>query len=541
LPYGLTGIRPIISDMSVLPVAKVVSAALVGAASLSAAPHAAAPATRFQLTVRIIDRSGQPAKPIDLQFLNLASGTNIDLGQNTSHKVRPGRYNVAAWIGTGTGNAQTFTLADQVIDVTRNRTITMDARQGRRVRVKLNAPEAVQEVLEFAPIVRGHWAFNPSGIADSLNGGTFAAPAYVVPMKARGMTLYTYTVWEKKGNTATRPSPFRYDIINVYRGGFPAHPTYTVRTSALARISVGVRATDQNQQATLMLSPIGRSGPPLPLNAGTTLGATPARLTSYRSPGYQWQPIVDLTSPSGEIRDNVLNMNPYGRGHFTERYFSAVLAPQAQNGPNATVESRQMQVSAGFSLLGDPLHMGDTDVSSGVTARLRLYSGGRLLASSHGGNLNLRIPAARHWYSLHIDATRTPGATLSTQIHAVWRFSAHGTTGGFAFTPQLYASQLLPGGLNWRNQAAAGVVTPVTLRLYSPYSVTPTLLHVVRAQASSNDGKTWRLVTVRRRGSRYVLSVRDPQHAGFVSLRLYVRDGSGNSESLTVIHAYGVR
>jgi hypothetical protein len=210
--------------MSVLPIAKIVSAALVGAAGLSAAPHAAATATRFQLNVRIIDRSGQQVNPLDLQFLNLASGTNTDLGQSTSGKVRAGRYNVAAWIGTGTGDAQTFTLADQVIDVTRNRTITMDARQGRRVQVKLNAPGAVQEVLEFAPIVDGDWAFNPSSIADSLNGGTSTAPAYVVPMKAKGMTLYTYTVWEKKGNTVTQPSPFRYDIIDVYRGGFPAHP-----------------------------------------------------------------------------------------------------------------------------------------------------------------------------------------------------------------------------------------------------------------------------------------------------------------------------
>jgi len=527
--------------MSVLPVAKLVSAALVGAATLSAAPHAAATATRFQLTVRIIDRTGQRVKPLDLQFLNLASDTNTDLGQSTSGKVRPGRYNVAAWIGTGTGNAETFTLADQVIDVTRNRTITMDARQGRRVRVKLNAPGAVQEVLEFAPIVDGDWAFNPSSIADSLNGGTSTAPAYVVPVKAKGVTLYTYTVWEKKGNTVARPSPFRYDIINVYRGGLPAHPRYTVRTSALARVSVGVRATDQNQQATLTLTPMGSLGPPLPLNAGTTLGATPARLISYRSPGYQWQPIVDLTSPSGEIRDNVLNMNPYGRGDFTERYFAAVLAPQAGNGPYALVENRQMQVSAGFPVLGDPLHLGDTDESSGVTTRLRLYSGARQIASSRGGNLNVRIPAARHWYSLHIAATRTPGATLSTRIDAIWRFSAHGTTDGFTVTPQLYASVLLPGGLDGRNQAAAGVATPVTLRLYSPGSGTPMLLPVVRAQASSNDGKTWHSVTVRQHGSHYVFSVRNPRQAGFVSLRLYIEDRSGNSESLTVIHAYGVR
>jgi hypothetical protein len=247
---------------------------------------------------------------------------------------------------------------------------------------------------------------------------------------------------------------------------------------------------------------------------------------------------VDLTSPAGEIRDFVLNMDPYRRGHFTERYFSAVLSPQALNGPSASVENRRMQVSAGFPAVGDPLHIGDTDEAPGVLVRLRLYSGARLLASSRGGNLNLRIPAARHWYTLHLDATRRPVATLSTQIHATWRFSAHA---GASVTGQLYAAQMVPGGLDLRNRAAAGALTPVALRLYGPYSINPVLLAVVRAQASANGGKTWHSVAVRRRGGHYVISVRDPRQAGFVSLRLYVKDGSGNSEQLTVIHAYGVR
>ena len=526
--------------MSVLPVVKIASAALAAAAALTAG-HPAAHAVRVKLTVRIIDRSGHRAAPIDLQLLNLASNTNtnIDLGQGTTREVRPGRYNVAAWIGTGTGDGQTFTLADRIIDVTRNRTITIDARQGRRVRINLNAPAAVQELLEFAPIVDGQWAFNPWSIADSVDDGTLAAPAYVVPMRAKAITLYTYSVWEKKSNTVANPSPFRYDIINVSRGGLPAHPTFTVRSSALARVSVRVRATDQNQQASLELSPETSNGPILPLNAGTTLGATPARLTAYRSPGYRWNPLVDLTSPAGEIRDFVLNMNPYRRGHFTERYFAAVLGPQAFNGsPSASVEGRQMQVSAG-PVLGDPLHIGDTDEISGVSERLRLYSGGRLLRSSRGGNLNLRIPAPRHRYTLRLDAARKPGALLSTHIHATWRFSAHAAA--ISFAGQLYAAQLVPGGLDLRNRAAAGKVTPVTLRMYAPLSISPMILQVVRANASADDGKTWHSVTVRRRGNHYVISVRNPLQPGFVSLRLYAKDRSGNSELLTVIHAYGVR
>jgi len=532
--------------MSVLPVAKIASAALAAAAALPAGHATPTAGLRVELTFRVIDRAGDQVKPLDLQLLNMATRTNIDLGTGTRRQVRPGRYNVAAWIGTGTG-PQSFTLADRIIDVTRSRTITLDARQGRRVRVGLNVAGAVQELLEIAPIVHGNWAFNPTTIADTEGGGTFAVPAYVVPMRARSVTLFVYSVWEKAGNTVASPSPFRYDIINVHRGGIPVHPTFPVRRSGLARVTVRVRATDQNQQATLELSPMSNSGPPLPLNAGTTLGATPARLISYRSPGYNWQPIVDLTSPSGEIRDNVLNMNPYGHGRFTERYFGAVLAPQAFQ-LSAGVEGRRLQASISGPPFGDPLHPGSTDEGQGGTALMRLFAGSRLLARTHldsfGGTVNARIPLARRIYGLHIDATRGASATVSTELHAVWRFVAHGTTDNNSVGAQLYASELLPAGLDSRNRAAGGALTPVALRVFgfAPNgSFGARVVRAARAQASADDGKTWHSVTVRRRGDHYVFSVRDPRQAGFVSLRVFVRDGAGNSELLTVIRAYGVR
>src|SRR5215471_6769138 len=120
--------------MSVLPIAKIASAALAAAAALSAGPAPATDAARVELTFRVIDRAGHQVKPLDLQLLNIAAGTNIDLGSGTHRQVRTGRYNVAAWIGTGSG-PQSFTVDDQIVTVTRSRTITLDARQGRRVRV----------------------------------------------------------------------------------------------------------------------------------------------------------------------------------------------------------------------------------------------------------------------------------------------------------------------------------------------------------------------------------------------------------------------
>jgi len=362
--------------MSVLPLRAIVHGAIAASAVLSGVyGTAASTATRYTLTFRVIDRTGHAVKPLDLQVMRTSSGTNVDVGQGTSTRVTAGRYNIAVWIPTGTG-PQSFTLADQIVRVTRSRTITFDARRGKRVRIGLDATNAVDEVIELAPIVNGFWAFNPTFVFDS-GDGTTAAPAYVVPMTSSLVTLYEYSIWEKRGNSATRPSPFRYDIIKVYRGGFPSKPAITVHTKDLARVWVSVRATDPGQQATLELSPESPNGGPLPLNAGTDLGATPAAVASYRTPGYNWQPIVDLSSSSGEMRDYVLNMAAYGRGRFTERYFSAVLSPPLLNGPSVSVENRTLGAST-WPLIGDPAHPDSTD-EAGMSGRLRLYSGGRYI------------------------------------------------------------------------------------------------------------------------------------------------------------------
>lgn len=66
------------------------------------------------------------------------------------------------------------------------------------------------------------------------------------------------------------------------------------------------------------------------------------------------------------------------------------------------------------------------------------------------------------------------------------------------------------------------------------------LLPTTEARASANDGKTWVRVAVHKSGGHYVFSVRNGKAAGFTSLRLYVSDGHGNSEDLTVIRACGV-
>jgi hypothetical protein len=519
------------SGVAVLTATAVALPMTAGMAAAAPAPSAAG--AKVRLTVKVIDRDGSIVAPLNLQILNLRTMVGADMGTGTTRSVPPGRYNVAAWITTGTAPNQSYTLDDQVVDLTGSRTITLDARQGHLVRVRLNVPAAREEVLEIAPVFGFHdWAFDPTTVVNVP-----AHDTYVVPAAIRGLTFNAYSVWEKAANTIANPSPFRYDIVSIFHGGIPAHPDFAVRQASLARVDVTVRATDASQQAYLSLSPFGKQI--LPLNDTTTLGATPARVMSYRTPGFEWQPIVGLNSPYGNIRDNNLDARSYGKGHFRETYGAAVLAPNASD-IFADVSGRRLQVGESQFPIQDPLS--PTDEGSGLTKQFRLYSGGKLLGHSAGGNLNVRIPWARHWYTLRLNVARQPGATLSTQIAGVWHFPANGVPRiqGDG-SPPIYEVKVLPAGLNLRNQAAPGALTRVALTILGPISPNPVLLPVVRAYASANDGSTWARVAAHVRGSHYVLSVRDPGHAGFVSLRIYVRDASGVSEQMTVIHAYGVR
>ena len=502
---------------------------------IASIPAPAQAATTRQLTVTVIDRSGQPAATADVQLLNVGTGTGIDLGTGRHRQLRPGTYNVAAWIITGTGASQTYTLADQIVDLTANKTVVLDARKGHRVRLSLNNPAASAETLEIAPIVRGNWAFNPTTIAPPPGA------AYVVPMRSKLMTLYVYSVWEKTGNTVANPSPFRYDIIHVFRGSIPRSPVMSTRTAQLTRVNVTVRATDAAQTAVLGLTPQPSNGVIVPLNDSETLGATPAHLVSYRSPGYQWESILNWDSPAGGFEDNDLNQPVLQHRTYSQTFGAAVWSPAPQDGMFAQLDGRQLSVGLPEESfpISDPTHQ--TDDGTGVTKLIRLYRGSDLLKQTHNDQMTVRIPAVSHQYRLTLAATRAAGAQLSTSLRGVWKFMAKGSGSQASVPTQIYGVQLLPAGLSGRNKAAGGSSTKIALRIYGPDTPTQLLLKTVEVWASANDGATWRKIAVHRAGEHYLVSVRNASAAGYTSLKVYVADGHGNSEGLTIIHAYGVR
>ena len=122
-------------------------------AALTAAPAQAS--ARHTLTVKVIDRAGHTDTTDDVMLVRIASGANIDLGTSRHRSLAAGTYNVAVWIITGSGTAATYTLADRIVSLSASKTVVLDARRGRPVRLRLDNAAAQAETLEVAPILNG--------------------------------------------------------------------------------------------------------------------------------------------------------------------------------------------------------------------------------------------------------------------------------------------------------------------------------------------------------------------------------------------------
>jgi hypothetical protein len=517
--------------------AVIISASLAVPLLCAAGGALAAAAPVQQLSVKVTDT---PPGSASITVMNVATGSTRHLGGNGQLDLRAGTYNVAAWFGLG---SQSVTLADQVVTLNRDRTVTLSPAGGVPVVVNVGNAGAQEESLELAPFAAGRWATpdNPSGALPTPPVPSLPLDnTYVVPMSSKLVTLYVYSVWQKAGSSADDPSPYRYDIVHEYTGGLPSEPDIRVTTAQLARVDVTARQLDPDQQAILNLEPVPPTVGAAPLSASTALGATPAHLVSYRSPGFRWLSYVYWQSPStvpnadNELEEYSAREPRYGLGHYTETWGQAVLAPMADS---VYVERDKPHMLVGLlgSAWADPFHQADGAEFAGAT--LRLYSGGKLVGSSaHGVQVDIPYPGRPHAYVLDLTATRLPDAGLSSTLIGAWRFTA----GGAYYETRTFNVTLAPAALNDRNQAAPGSLTAVTLGIVSRPDWVPFPIRAVQAWVSANDGATWKLATVRKVHGRYVLYARNAATAGYASLRVYVTDSRGNYERLTVIHAYGV-
>jgi hypothetical protein len=150
------------------------------------------------------------------------------------------------------------------------------------------------------------------------------------------------------------------------------------------------------------------------------------------------------------------------------------------------------------------------------------------------------LPAAAATYRLESVAKRGAPHTLSTEVRGVWTFRA-GHVEGEAFRRLPLSTVRFSPRLDQHNTAPAGRTFEIPVTVDQQVGSTAGTARDVRVDVSYDDGRTWQKAAVRGQGDHRIATVRHPQGAQFVSLRVTAGDGRGNRVAQTVIRAYALR
>jgi hypothetical protein len=497
--------------------------ALVPVLAVTALPATALASGRM-VTMKIvgIDRSGQRVS-VDA-FVISTIGTLYLIG---GHQVRlpPGTYDVAAVVSApdGTGSA---TLVSRAVKMTANRTVTLNGRHGALLKVSLNVPGAEQNRQGVALCFASTGEFLAGAFADG------PGKIYVTPVRSKDLRFAYQSTWIGRPGT-------RYDLAGSFSGGIPAHPTYRVRASRLAKDQLSLRGgTNATDPVDTIIEPAlpGGCEPDDLLTPGV-----PARITDYRTAG-KWTTGVDFGQSAWSRTAR------YRAGHsYAETFGSAAEGP----GDGFPGINGDHFIYSSIDLFYDPVRSGfDCAGKADVT----LSTAGRIVkrkklteCSQAGFSARART---KGWYTLKVSGTRwnphgpVPAGILSSKVSLAWRFHItprpeNGSQQAFPVT----VTRFVPRGLNLSNDAQPGAVTRAGFRIVrGGGQPTPTpryALRTVRVQASSNGGRSWHPVKIRRDGSQWIAQVQDPA-SGSVSLRSTVTDVRGDSTIETIYRAYGI-
>ena len=478
-------------------------------------PAAAATGT---LTVMALGRDGKPVEAA-VQLGNRKKFRQYQVTSGRPTRVPQGSYLLL--VDVFNDRDGTDTLAARHVTVGAGSTrVTIDARRGRRVRVALSpaAPNGYRQHFLMA-------ACQTDGLAE-LEGYTYGNTLYVVPSKANDVDLAYASLWQP-----VTGSGGPVIVAGTHDGGMPDGVHRTVRLADLATIAVTARRGIETGTASVSLRPDGDDNC---LRLISPVGATRALPFSFaaRVSTGRW-------SVDGMAQDYFGTVVRAARGghHYRVTLGRAPAGPAGllpyTNASQRSLHLESMQLFAG----GNP-----GGAIADVTYDLR-HRGHVLLhhsGLSDGPDVAARLPAAG-WYAVTLSGTRhpksgqyapdvlCPRARLRLHVYADPSVSRSVR----AFVPRFF-----PAGLDAGNRAAAGDTTPVGLRLVGPRR--GDAVRSVHVWASADGGHSWHRVTVHHAGGRWWAGIRNPA-AGFVSLRSTVLDTRGNSATVTIYRAYGVR
>ena len=500
----------------------------------------------YDLTLRTVDRDG------DLSDYNYSFLLGIDpsryrpvptIGGVGVVRVRKGRYHLDSVINTRRADgvtADSHKVVIPTVDVTTDKTVTLDALAAQPISVTFERegvrPKAVgagysrigADRAVFTGVLGDTFERIFIGqVGDPLPDTHFVADiggAWAIPDRDGDITaspVAYHLQWFDYGHL---PNGFARHVVD--RDLAQVHTTYRDQADRRGATKVWVA------QESHYLSSVGY-GLPLSLPQTRTEFHNVEDLTWYAEL-QQWRKVKSSLRTESTVTSGQLTHPP---GVTTEDdWNTAVFGPGFRPGDWA-FRSRD------FLTLALPLYAdagadrtGTSIVDGGSTVLYR--EGVEVGRSDVPGPGSFEVPAEAAAYRLETTSTRSVVSAYSTSITCVWTFTSvrppEELKGKGGVPLPLMVVRYAPEGLDLHNRVSAdrGRV-PVTVQ-WNPG--TEQRLAALAVEASFDDGRTWRLVTV----ADGVATIDYPRSARFVSLRARATDTAGNTVEQTTIRAYGV-
>jgi hypothetical protein len=439
------------------------------------------------------------------------------------------------------GRTDITMLTMPALNLTGDRTVTMDARLGRAIQVTVPRPAATQvhaEALFTMRAARGRDVLE-GGV--SVFGGGFdqirtAQVGDAAPVA--GYTAELVGTWARSGpDGSTDNSPYTYSTTHYRKGGMFTGYRQAVTEAELATVTT--RHLSGSDGSFGRWYATSRQPGQERLSGATLLRYdTPATVTHHYTTegGVEWRSAMyDVTEDDGPVGTLATPYTHYEPRAYAQTWNQAVFGPVLATPVHGTrntwvgVVRDHGTVSVDLPLYGDAAGNIGFGGDSGSTVLYR--DGVELGRTDRGGSGAFTVPAADGAYRLEVRSTRGAPYSLSTKVDASWSFRSQQVEAWTALP--LWVVRFAPR-LDDRHSAAAGSALTVPVAVTAQPGAHVGRLRAVTVEVSYDDGATWS--TTDLRGGVVVL--RHPTGSGFVSLRATASDTAGNSTTQTIVRAY---
>ncbi|MEV0980831.1 S8 family serine peptidase [Streptomyces sp. NPDC049915] len=490
----------------------------------------------YDVTVRHIGRDGKPTAGYltDLfGYTGLAQGRHyqspVVASGTTTLRVPKGTYLLDAWIAKDFSEFKGGIdwLVQPRLDVTKNLTVTLDARAAKKA--DITVPDRTAKPLS-ATI---DYAYDAAGVLAGFSRTSFAG----VRMAALGPDVTGLTqTWSgqwTKGATA------EYDVatsakVKRVQGGKVRH--FTARELTTVRAGLGASAPGKTGGVTALgfLADDVAVGAPVPQKL-------PGTRTLYLSTADKIQWTFDFEQYAGKDADGLPVVDAaYSLGNpqtlaagkaYAKTFNTAVFAPHVDADYGVFREGDTLYGMLPLFADGSA-HAGSSAVTKATTT---LYRNGKKVGSSQDpltGDGEFTVPAGDAAYRLSTSVSRSGKvAGVSTRIDASWTFrSAKPASGRQARLP--VSTVRFNAATTLDSKVAAG--RTATFPVVVEGAAAGRNLKSLTVWASYDGGKTWKKVQVKK-GK---VTLKNPAAGKSVSFRAAVSDKKGDTATITVLNAY---